>query len=213
MGVKTARMTQVPAIAKATITLPRLVTRQTMLTALQIPTYPVPPPEGAENLGKISWDQPEMIKYTAGAEVSAYVEMINPSAEQRLYCISYYFLTSDGIIAEEGMMDFMVDSQTFQAFYLPAQGVKPAFTTVKFSASALDYTFGLRLLLLQLQDSTARVIQETSRVQVMLASEETYRKHYGLKFEDFLPMMPNEGPPLPRLLGIFWPWYKKFYPI
>lgn len=209
MGVKIARMTEMPAISGATITLPLVVSRQVVLTTLQIPTYPVSPPSsGAENLGKISWDQPEMIKYTAGVEVSAYVEMINPSAEQRLYCISYYFLTPDGIIAEEGMMDFMADSQKFQAFYLPAQGTKPAFTTVKFSASALDYTFGLRMLLLQLQDSTARVIQETSRVQVMLASEETYRKHYGPKFEDFLPMSPLEGPPLPRLLGIYWPWYK-----
>jgi len=210
MGVKTARMTQVPAIARATITLPQLVTRQAVFTALQIPTYPVSPPSGAENLGKISWDQPEMIKYTAGTEVSAYVEMINPSAEDRLYCISYYFLAPDGIIAEEGMMDFVVDSQSFQAFYLPAQGTKPAFTTVKFSASALDYTFGLRMLLLELTDSTARVIQETSRVQVMLASASTYQKHYarGPSIEDFLPMPPNQGPPLPRLLGIYWPWYK-----
>jgi len=207
--IKTARMTRMPAIARVTIILPQVVTRQVILTALQIPTYPVSPPVGAVNLGKISWDQPEMIKYVIGMEVSAYVEMINPSAEQRLYCIGYYFLTPDGIIAEEGMMDFMADSQKFQAFYLPAQGIEPAFTTVKFSASALDYTFGLRMLLLELTDSTANVIQETSRVQVMLASEETYRGHYGSKFEDFLPMVPNEGPPLPRLLGIYWPWYKK----
>lgn len=28
------------------------------------------------------------------------------------------------------------------------------------------------------------------------------------KLEDWLPQEPNQGPPLPRLLGIFWPWYK-----
>ncbi len=207
MGVKIARMTKMPVgIARVRIALapaPRAIA----FTALQIPTYPVSPPPGAENLGKISWDQPEMIKYVLGTEVSAYVEMINPSDEQRLYCISYYFLTPDGIVAEEGLMDFMADTQRFQAFYLPARGVEPAFTTVRFSVSEYDYTFGLRMLLLELTDSEARVIQETSRVQVMLASEETYHKHYGFDIESFLPMPPNMGPPLPRLLEIFWPWY------
>lgn len=211
MGVKTARMTKMPVgiAAGATIALPRAVTKQVVLTALQIPTYPVSPPPDAEILGKISWDQPEMIKYVADTEVSAYVEMINPSDEPRLYCISYYFLSPDGIIAEEGLMDFVADSQAFQAFYLPARGVEPAFTSVQFSVSEYDYTFGLRMLLLELTDSIAKVIQETSRVQVMLASEETYRKHYAPGFEDWLPMPPWEGPPLPRLLDIFWPWYIK----
>lgn len=210
MGIKTAKMTAMPVvIARATITIPQLITRQVALTALQIPTYPVSPPAGAENLGKISWDLPEMVKYVPGTEVSAYVEMLNPSSEQRVYCIGYYFLAPDGIVAEEGIIDFMADSQTFQAFYLPAQGTQPAFTTVKFSASECDYTFGLRMLLLELTDSTANVIQETSRVQVMLASEETYNKHYGTSFQKFLPMYPWEGLPLPRLLGIYWSWYKK----
>lgn len=203
-------MTRPPVgIARAAIDLPPVVTRQAVLTALQIPTYPVPPPAGAENLGKISWDLPEMIKYTPDADVNAYVEMINPSDEQRLYCISYYFLSPEGILASEDILSFMADSQQFQAFYLPAQGVEPAFTTVSFSVSEYDYTFGLRMLLLELEDSTGKVVQETSRVQVMLASEETYREHYGTKFDDFLPMPPMEGPPLPRLLGIYWPWYKK----
>lgn len=213
MGIKTARMTSMSVgIARVAITLPQVVSRQAILTVLQIPTYPVPPPAGTENLGKISWDQPEMIKYVPGTKVSAYVEVINPSAEQRLYCISYYFLSPDGIVAEEDMISFMADSQSFQAFYLPAQGVQPAFTTVKFSASECNYTFGLRMLLLELVDTTANVVQETSRVQVMLASEETYQKHYGAgipSIEGFLPMSPMEGPPLPKLLGIYWPWYKK----
>lgn len=30
----------------------------------------------------------------------------------------------------------------------------------------------------------------------------------GFSLEMLLPMMPNEGPPLPRFLGIYWPWYK-----
>jgi len=210
MGVKIARMAKVPVgIAHPVIALPRVVAKRPVFTSLQIPTYPVPPPAGAENLGKISWDLPEMVKYTPDAEVSAYVEMINPSDEQRLYCISYYFLSPDGIVASEDILSFMADSQQFQAFYLPAQGVEPAFTTVSFSVSEYDYTFGLRMLLLELVDGTGKVIQETSRVEVMLASEETYREHYGTKFKDFLPMPPNEGPPLPRLLGMYWPWYKK----
>lgn len=28
----------------------------------------------------------------------------------------------------------------------------------------------------------------------------------GLSLEEFLPMPPWEGPPLPRFLRIFWPW-------
>jgi len=208
--IKSSIMHQVPAIARVRIILPSVVSHGVALTSLQIPTYPVSPPPGAENLGKISWDLPEMVKYEPpGPEVSAYVEMINPSDEDRLYCISYYFLAPDGIIAEEGMMDFVIDNQPFQAFYLPKQGTLPAFTTVVFSSSRSDYTFGLRMLLLELTDSTAKVIQETSRVQVMLASGATYRDHYGTKFEDFLPMPPWDGPPLPKLLGIYWPWIKK----
>lgn len=208
MGIEAARMGRVPSgIASPIISLGQ-APKEVALTSLQIPTYPIPPPAGAENLGKISWDLPEMIKYVVGDEVNAYVEMINPSDIQRLYCISYYFLSSDGLVAEEGLMNFVADSQSFQAFYLPARGLEPAFTTIQFSVSDYDFTFGLRMLLLQMTNSEARVIQETSRVQVMLASEDTYRKHYGTNFQDFLPMTPWEGPPLPRLLGIYWPWYK-----
>jgi len=29
------------------------------------------------------------------------------------------------------------------------------------------------------------------------------------ELEDLLPMSPEMGPPLPRFLQIFWPWYKK----
>lgn len=29
------------------------------------------------------------------------------------------------------------------------------------------------------------------------------------KLEDWLPMMPMDGPPLPRFLGIYWPWVSK----
>jgi len=203
-------MTRMPVgIAKARIILPSAPLREALLAALQIPTYPIPPPPEAENLGKITWDQPEMIKYELGTEVSAYIEVINPSDEQRLYCIGYYFLSPEGIVAQEGIIDFMADSQSFQAFYLPANGEEPAFTTVEFSVSEYDYTFGLRMLLLELTDSEARVIQESSRVQVMLASEETYRKHYGAGFEDFFPMPPDQGPPLPRMLGVYWPRYIK----
>lgn len=30
----------------------------------------------------------------------------------------------------------------------------------------------------------------------------------GIKVEDWMPMSPLEGPPLPRSMGITWPWYK-----
>lgn len=30
----------------------------------------------------------------------------------------------------------------------------------------------------------------------------------GFNFSDWLPMPPNEGPPLPKVWGIYWPWYK-----
>ncbi|MBA7684486.1 hypothetical protein ES703_92882 [subsurface metagenome] len=30
-----------------------------------------------------------------------------------------------------------------------------------------------------------------------------------LTIEDFIPMPPNMGPPLPRWLVIYWPWYKE----
>ena len=29
------------------------------------------------------------------------------------------------------------------------------------------------------------------------------------KLEDWFPMSPLKGPPLPRFLGIYWPWYKE----
>jgi len=28
----------------------------------------------------------------------------------------------------------------------------------------------------------------------------------GIKIEDWAPMLPNQGPPLPRFLNIRWPW-------
>lgn len=179
------------------------------LVSLQIPTYPVSPPTGGEALGRLSWDQPEMVKYVLNTPITAYVEMYNPTAETKLYCIAYYFLSPTGTLVEEGILTFQADSAQFQAFYLPPRAPEPAFTTATFSASEYDYTFGLRMLLLELTDSVARVIQECSRVQVMLASEETYKKHYGPSIWDFLPMEPDKGPPLPRLLGIYWPWYKQ----
>ncbi len=30
----------------------------------------------------------------------------------------------------------------------------------------------------------------------------------GFSLEMLLPMSPMEGPPLPRFLGVYWPWYK-----
>jgi len=143
----------------------------------QLPTYPVAPPAGGEALGLITWDQPEMIKYTPGTEVKAHVEMRNPSTETRLYAVSYYFLDSKGVIADEGFVKFLADSIDFTAFYLPPQSPEPAFFDISFSASQADYAFGLRLLLCEMTDSSAKVIQECSRVQVLLASEATWNKY------------------------------------
>jgi len=143
----------------------------------QLPTYPVTPPPGAEALGLITWDQPEMIRYTPGTEVKAYVEMRNPSAETLLYAVSYYFLTPAGVVADEGFVRFLTDSLEFTCFYLPPQAPEPAFFEISFSASEEDYSFGLRLLLCEMTDDTANVIQECSRVQVLLASETTWNKY------------------------------------
>jgi hypothetical protein len=33
-----------------------------------------------------------------------------------------------------------------------------------------------------------------------------------LNLENWLPMEPAKGPPLPRFLGITWPWYKEGVP-
>ena len=30
----------------------------------------------------------------------------------------------------------------------------------------------------------------------------------GIKVEDWMPMLPNQGPPLPKSMEIYWPWYK-----
>ncbi len=196
MGVKIARMS----------TMPVGIELRPIVVGLQIPTYPIEPPSEAEKLGKIVWDLPEMIKYVPNTNVGAYVEMSNPTLETRLYCIMYYFLDAEGQLIEEDLLTFMAGTQQFQAFYLPPQSPEPAFTTVEFSASAYDHVFGLRMLLLRLTDSIAEVIQETSRVQIMLASEETYNEHYGTDLGSWLPMPPWDGPPFPRLLGIYWPW-------
>lgn len=34
----------------------------------------------------------------------------------------------------------------------------------------------------------------------------------NIELEDFMPMPPNMGPPLPRFLVIYWPWYKEAPP-
>jgi len=148
-----------------------------IVRGLQLPTYPITPPAGGEALGLITWDLPEMIKYTPGTQVNAYVEMRNPSTETNLYVVSYYFLNPSGVVADEGFVKFTTDSLEFTAFYLPPQSPQPAFFNIGFSAPDVDYAFGLRLLLCEMTDSTARVIQECSRVQVLLASEATWNRY------------------------------------
>ena len=34
----------------------------------------------------------------------------------------------------------------------------------------------------------------------------------GYELEEWMPMPPDKGPPLPRFLGIYWPWYKEEAP-
>jgi hypothetical protein len=152
-------------------------TRSRYVRVFQLPTYPISPPTGGESIGRISWDLPNMIKYTPGTQVTAHVEMVNPSLEQRLYVVQYYFVDKDGTIAEEDFVHFLAGDNEFIAFYLPPQQTQPAFFDISFSCNELDYTFGLRLLLCEMNDSTASVIQECSRVQVLLASESTYNKY------------------------------------
>ena len=35
----------------------------------------------------------------------------------------------------------------------------------------------------------------------------------GHELEEWAPMPPNMGPPLPKFLNIYWPWYKEEVPI
>jgi len=34
----------------------------------------------------------------------------------------------------------------------------------------------------------------------------------GYELEEWAPMPPDQGPPLPRFLNILWPWYKEELP-
>jgi len=146
------------------------------IDVLQLPTYPIPPPAGSEALGLITWDLPEIVRYTVDTELTGNVEVSNPSAEEKLYVVSYYFLDPNGVVAGEGFIEFVTDDLRFTAFYLPPQA-PAAFFSVSFSSNELDYAFGLRMLLCEMEDSTAKVIQETSRVQILMASESTYNKY------------------------------------
>jgi hypothetical protein len=167
---------------------PNLVTGP--FSALQLPTYPIAPPPVSEALGIISWDLPRIIRYIPNTEVETVVEAYNPTTEQGLYAISYYFLNSEGIVLDEGLLTFVADSQEFHAFYLAPQTPVPAHTLVKFSSPQADSLFGLRLLLLVMLDGTAQVIQETSRVEVLLASEETYSQiESGELFQGLLMLL------------------------
>lgn len=168
---------------------PEQVVLPKFIAVLQLPTYPVSPPVGGEALGLITWDQPEMVLYVPPTELKAYVEMSNPTAEDQLYAVSYYFLDPDGVIAEEGFVTFKTDSMDFTCFYLPPQSPQPAFFEIGFSVSDVDYCFGLRLLLCEMTDSTARVIQECSRVQIMLASEATWNKYQAPSWTSMIGMV------------------------
>jgi hypothetical protein len=167
---------------------PKLVTGS--FSVLQLPTYPIAPPPTSEALGIISWDLPPIIRYIPNTEVETVVEMYNPTAETKLYAISYYFLSSEGIILDEGLLTFAAGSQEFHAFYLAPQTAKPADTVVRFSCPQTDSVFGLRLLLLEMLDGNAQVIQETSRVEVLLASEETHNQiESGEAFQGLMVLM------------------------
>ena len=154
-----------------TANMPGRTAEPKFLMVRQLPTRPIPPPPvDAQALGLITWDLPKVIDYTPLSTVTANLEMLNPSSEDRLYCIAYYFIDKTGLVADEGIVVFAADSFEFKAFYLPAGGVEPAFTIITFSAPDRDYIFGLRMLLLEMTDSVAVVIEEVSRLEVLLAS-------------------------------------------
>jgi len=140
------------------------------LAVQQLPTIPIPPAPIATSFGTISWDLPKSLKYTPLAVIDASLQMVNPTSEQRLYSIGYYYLDPNGVVVDDGIVVFKADSFEFKAFYLPAGGANPAFTVVSFSAPDTGYTFGLRMLLLEMTDSVAVVIKETSRLEVLLTS-------------------------------------------
>jgi len=137
----------------------------------QLPIAPITPPlPGAEALGTLSWDLPGTIVYTPYEEVIAVIEILNPTSEDKLYGMSYYFLNSQNAIVAEDYIYFLSDSTEFSAFLLPAHGETPMVSTLSFKAPTAGYTFGLRMLLLEMVDSSAVVIQETNRLEVSLVS-------------------------------------------
>lgn len=137
----------------------------------QLPIAPIPPPEpGAEALGTMTWDLPGTIVYTPGQEITAIIECLNPTSEDKLYAIGYYFLNPQKAIVATDYLSFLADSFQFVAFLLPAYGEIPMTSTLSFSCPEAGYTFGLRMLLVELVDKQAVVIQETNRLEVLLAS-------------------------------------------
>jgi len=159
------------------VTLDR-IKRVSFVDVAQLPVSPIPPPPPAEALGLITWDMLPLVRYTPATPLQAFVQMSNPSGEARWYVIGYYFLDLNGIALAEGYIEFLCGDIRLNAFRLPpiAEAVEPAHFSLEFSSNENDRVFGLRMLLSEMVGNSAVVIQETSRVETLLASKSTYNR-------------------------------------
>lgn len=135
----------------------------------QLPTAPILPPDPeAEAYGKMTWDLAQAIDYAPYQEVGAIVEAWNPTDTDRLYAIAYYFINPQGAVVTQDYLLFTTNGVQFASFILHAGAPEPMVTIIAFKAPSGGYKFGLRMLELEMVDSTASVKYETSRLEVLM---------------------------------------------
>jgi len=65
--------------------------------------------------GKISWDLPSSMDYTPGTEITAKCDVVNTSAETRIYALIFFVLREDRAVIGEWLLEF----NGYHAFELP----------------------------------------------------------------------------------------------
>lgn len=164
-----------------------------LIVPSQLAAAPITPPDiGAPEYGRMSWDIADAISsYSAGQQVTATIDLWNPSEIDRLYGAAYYFINPDGAVVEEDYIHFITGGMDFSVFILHAESPDHMVTSVIFSAPGAGYKFGLRLLELEMQDSVAVVKGEVSRLEVLLGGS---RSSSGTSIVDtLLPAMVAVG--------------------
>lgn len=130
--------------------------------AINPPNIYMPP------IGSMVWDITDYIDYTADQTIMTDVEFSNPGQAEELYGLVYYFIDPNGNVVAQDYVYFTTGSMQFASFILYPDAPAPMTTTISFSAPAVGYKFGLRLLQLQMNGSVAEVVQEVNRLEVKL---------------------------------------------